>query len=115
MTCWIPATGRLPHAAESSPSNTEGIEMRRSSGAARIFGATGVDFQFNLWLLLMQKGVFAMTCEFLKAFDVGGFKILSDINPWEAFDAAKSDTCRVGRVDTPVVSFVGDIGLQFES
>jgi len=56
-----------------------------------------------------------MTCEFLKAFDVGGFKILSDINPWEAFDAAKSDTCRVGRVDTPVVSFVGDIGLQFES
>jgi hypothetical protein len=60
------------------------------------------------------KGVFAMTCEFLKAFEVDGFKVLNDINAWEAFDAAKADTCRVGRVDTPVVSFVGDIGLQFE-
>jgi hypothetical protein len=47
-TCWIPATGRLPQAAESSPSNTAGIEMRRSSGAASIFDATGVDFGFNL-------------------------------------------------------------------
>ena len=60
------------------------------------------------------KGVFAMTCEFLKAFEVDGFKVLTDINAWEAFDAARADTCRVGRVETPVVSFVGDIGLQLE-
>jgi len=55
-TCWIPATGRLPQAAESSPSNTAGIEMRRSSGAARIFGATGVDFRFNLRRRGIQQG-----------------------------------------------------------
>ena len=114
MTCWIPATGRLPHAAESFT-----FQYRRIRCVARLGRraslARQVSISIHLWLLLMQKGVFAMTCEFLKAFDVGGFKILSDINPWEAFDAAKSDTCRVGRVDTPVVSFVGDIGLQFES
>ena len=60
------------------------------------------------------KGVFAMTCEFLKAFEVDGFKVINDINAWEAFDAAKADTCRVGRVETPVISIVGDIGLQLE-
>jgi hypothetical protein len=60
------------------------------------------------------KGVFSMTCELLKAFEVDAFKVLNDINAWEAFDAAKVDTCRVGRVATPVVSFVGDIGLELE-
>ncbi|MGA8169990.1 MAG: hypothetical protein WB816_04025 [Methylocystis sp.] len=58
------------------------------------------------------KGVFSMTCELLKALEVDAFKALNDINVWEAFDAAKADTCRVERVTTPVVSFVGDIGLQ---
>ncbi len=60
------------------------------------------------------KGVFAMTCELLKAFEVDAFKVINDINVWEAFDAAKADTCRVKHVNTPVVSFVGDIGLQLE-
>jgi hypothetical protein len=60
------------------------------------------------------KGVFAMVCELMKAFEVDAFKVISDRNAWDSFDIAKADTCRVPQVGTPVLSIVGNIGIDLQ-
>jgi len=60
------------------------------------------------------KGVFAMVCELVKAFEVDAFKVLNDRNAWEFFDIAKAETCKIPQIPTPVFSIVGDIGAYLQ-
>jgi hypothetical protein len=60
------------------------------------------------------KGVFAMVCELLKAFEVDAFKVINDRNAWDSFDIAKAETCKVSQVATPVLSLVGNIGINLQ-
>ncbi|HUB65446.1 MAG TPA: hypothetical protein VL996_13555 [Methylocella sp.] len=60
------------------------------------------------------KGVFAMVCELMKAFEVDGFKIISDRNAWDSFDIAKGESCKVSQIRTPVISIVGDISSYMQ-
>jgi hypothetical protein len=60
------------------------------------------------------KGVFAMVCELLKAFEVDAFKVINDRNAWDFFDIARADTCQVSQVGTPVLSLVGNIGVDLQ-
>jgi len=60
------------------------------------------------------RGVFAMTCELAKAFEVDAFKVINDRNAWDFIDVAKTETCRAARVPTPFISPVGIIGNNFQ-
>jgi hypothetical protein len=60
------------------------------------------------------KGVFAMVCELIKAFEVDAFKGISDRNAWESFDMAKELTCNASQVHTPVFSIVGNIAIYVQ-
>jgi hypothetical protein len=60
------------------------------------------------------KGVFAMVCELMKAFEVDAFKVINDRNAWDFFDIAEADTCKVPEVVTPVFSMVGNIGANLQ-
>jgi hypothetical protein len=60
------------------------------------------------------KGVFAMVCELIKAFEVDAFKGISDRNAWESVDIAKAETCKASQVHTPVFSIVGNIAIYLQ-
>jgi hypothetical protein len=60
------------------------------------------------------KGVFAMVCELMKAFEVDAFKVINDRNAWDSFDIAKAETCKISQVRTPFLSIVGNIGSDLQ-
>jgi hypothetical protein len=60
------------------------------------------------------KGVFAMVCELMKAFQIDAFKIISDRNAWDSLDLAKSETCKVTQLRTPFISIIANIGSDLQ-
>jgi hypothetical protein len=87
---------------EGEESNLSGLEVNNF-----VLGSTRADFDHG-------KGVFAMVCELMKAFEVDAFKVISDRNAWDSFDMAKALTCKASQVHTPVFSIVGNIAIYLQ-
>jgi hypothetical protein len=101
---------RLDQLMEVFVEETEGEESNLSRLEVNDFvliGSTRADFDHG-------KGVFAMVCELIKAFEVDAFKVINDRNAWESFDIAKAETCKISQLRTPVFSIVGNIAIYLQ-
>ncbi len=88
---------------EGEASNLSGLE----SSDFVLIGSSRAGFSHG-------KGVFAMVCELIKAFEVDAYRDITDRNAWESFDIAKESTCKVSQVHTPVFSLVGNISINLQ-